>query len=33
MFVPSANAGMVSNSFIDPSDALMFELEESVGLR
>ncbi|MCF3658637.1 aldolase/citrate lyase family protein, partial [Salmonella enterica subsp. enterica serovar Weltevreden] len=33
LFVPGANAGMVSNSFIFPADALMFDLEDSVALR
>lgn len=30
LFVPGANAAMVSNSFIYPADALMFDLEDSV---
>lgn len=29
LFVPGANAAMVSNSFIYPADALMFDLEDS----
>lgn len=33
LFVPGANAAMVSNSFIYPADALMFDLEDSVALR
>lgn len=33
LFVPGANAAMVSNSFIYPADALMFDLEDSVILR
>ena len=33
LFVPGANAAMVSNSFIYPTDALMFDLEDSVALR
>ena len=32
LFVPGANAAMVSNSFIYPADALMFDLEDSVAL-
>ncbi len=31
--MPGANAAMVSNSFIYPADALMFDLEDSVALR
>ncbi|MCS2163551.1 aldolase/citrate lyase family protein [Scandinavium sp. H11S7] len=33
LFVPGANAAMVSNAFIYPADALMFDLEDSVALR
>lgn len=33
LFVHGANAAMVSNSFIYPADALMFDLEDSVALR
>lgn len=33
LFVPGANAAMVSNSFIYHADALMFDLEDSVVLR
>jgi len=33
LFVPGANAAMISNSFIYPADALMFDLEDSVILR
>ncbi|HFI9556005.1 TPA: aldolase/citrate lyase family protein [Yersinia enterocolitica] len=33
LFVPGANAAMVSNAFIYQSDALMFDLEDSVILR
>ncbi|MFG1172805.1 aldolase/citrate lyase family protein [Erwiniaceae bacterium CAU 1747] len=33
LFVPGANAAMVSNAFIYPADALMFDLEDSVILR
>ncbi|WP_312626571.1 aldolase/citrate lyase family protein [Scandinavium sp.] len=33
LFVPGANAAMVSNSFIYGADALMFDLEDSVILR
>lgn len=33
LFVPGANAAMVSNSFIYPADALMFDTEDSVALR
>ena len=33
LFVPGANAAMVSNAFIYPADALMFDLEDSVTLR
>lgn len=33
LFVPGANAAMISNSFIYPADALMFDLEDSVALR
>lgn len=33
LFVPGANAAMVSNSFIYLADALMFDLEDSVALR
>lgn len=33
LFVPGANAAMVSNSFIYSADAIMFDLEDSVALR
>ena len=33
LFVPGANAAMVSNAFIYQADALMFDLEDSVILR
>nr|WP_314266924.1 aldolase/citrate lyase family protein [uncultured Moellerella sp.] len=33
LFVPGSNAAMLSNSFIYPADALMFDLEDSVTLR
>lgn len=33
LFVPGANAAMISNAFIYPADALMFDLEDSVILR
>ena len=33
LFVPGANAAMVSNAFIYRADALMFDLEDSVILR
>ncbi|HID9655267.1 TPA: citrate (pro-3S)-lyase subunit beta [Serratia marcescens] len=33
LFVPGANAAMVSNAFIYQADALMFDLEDSVVLR
>ena len=33
LFVPGANAAMVSNAFIYKADALMFDLEDSVILR
>lgn len=33
LFVPGANAAMISNSFIYPADALMFDTEDSVALR
>lgn len=33
LFVPGANAAMVSNAFIYQSDALMFDLEDSVIMR
>jgi citrate lyase subunit beta/citryl-CoA lyase len=33
LFVPGANAAMISNAFIYPADALMFDLEDSVALR
>ncbi|MBF4338669.1 aldolase/citrate lyase family protein, partial [Vibrio anguillarum] len=33
LFVPSSNAAMLSNAFIYTSDAIMFDLEDSVSLR
>jgi len=33
LFVPGANAAMVSNSFIYAADSIMFDLEDSVALR
>lgn len=33
LFVPGANAAMISNAFIYPADALMFDLEDSVAVR
>jgi citrate lyase subunit beta/citryl-CoA lyase len=33
LFVPGANAAMVSNSFIYSADSIMFDLEDSVALR
>lgn len=33
LFVPGANAAMLSNAFIYPSDALMFDLEDAVAVR
>lgn len=33
LFVPGANAAMLSNAFIYKADALMFDLEDSVVLR
>lgn len=33
LFVPGANAAMVSNSFIYPADSIMFDLEDAVALR
>lgn len=33
LFVPGANAAMISNAFIYPADALIFCLEDSVALR
>jgi len=33
LFVPGANAAMLSNAFIYPADSLMFDLEDSVILR
>lgn len=33
LFIPGANAAMVSNAFIYPADALMFDLEDAVALR
>lgn len=33
LFVPGANAAIVSNSFIYPANALMFNLKNSVALR
>lgn len=32
LFVPGANAAMLSNSFIYSPDALMFDLEDSVAI-
>ena len=33
LFVPGANAAMLSNAFIYPADALMFDLEDAVAVR
>ena len=33
LFVPGANAAMVSNSFIYPADALMFDLTTRCNIR
>lgn len=33
LFVPGANAAMISNAFIYPADAIMFDLEDAVALR
>ncbi|TDQ59406.1 citrate lyase subunit beta/citryl-CoA lyase [Mesocricetibacter intestinalis] len=33
LFVPGANAAMVSNSFIYPADAIIFDLEDAVALQ
>jgi len=33
LFIPGANAAMLSNSFIYPADSLMFDLEDAVALR
>ncbi|QWZ02243.1 citrate (pro-3S)-lyase subunit beta [Klebsiella pneumoniae] len=33
LFVPGANAAMLSNAFIYPADALMFDLEDAVDVR
>ncbi|WP_230853570.1 aldolase/citrate lyase family protein, partial [Vibrio harveyi] len=33
LFVPGANAAMLSNTFIYQPDAIMFDLEDSVALR
>jgi len=33
LFIPGANAAMLSNSFIYPADALMFDLEDAVAVR
>ena len=33
LFVPGANAAMLSNAFIYPADALMFDLEDAVAVK
>ncbi|GEM_PF-5205780 len=33
LFVPGANAAMLSNTFIYQPDSIMFDLEDSVALR
>lgn len=33
LFIPGANAAMISNAFIYPADALMFDLEDAVAMR
>ncbi|HDX9083222.1 TPA: citrate (pro-3S)-lyase subunit beta [Klebsiella oxytoca] len=33
LFIPGANAAMLSNAFIYPADALMFDLEDAVAVR
>jgi len=33
LFIPGANAAMLSNSFIYPADSLMFDLEDAVAVR